>query len=115
MGSKLSLILSLVFSLIIFTFLIDLVSIQINYSNLDSLASNIGLLISTKGQASKSYITIIMKSHEDIKLTYDNNDFSIGNFKTFYLKKSYKSLYMDDLTLKLERSVVIGIYEKELN
>lgn len=115
MGSKLSLIISLAFSLIIFTFLTDLICIQVNYSMLDSLASDICLLISTKGKQSKAFITIRLKSYEDVSIKYDNSDYSIGTFKTFYLTKTYKSLYLNNLTLKIERSTVVGIYDKELN
>lgn len=115
MGSKLSLIISLLFSCFVFIFLVDLVSIQTNYSELESIASSITQLVATKGNQGISVIKMYLTAHKDTKVTFNNNIFKLGEFKEFSVEKEYKSifLYSNSINLKVTRTAVVGQYEKE--
>lgn len=113
MGSKLGVILSLFFAIFVFTFASDLIALQANYSNLESIANSISLIISSKGSSSNETINQYMEKHKGIKLSFSDNVFKIGEFKDFTLEKNYNSfmIFRKEIQIKVERTVLVGQYE----
>lgn len=113
MGSKLGTILSLIFAVFVFIFATDLITLQANYSNLESIANSVGLLISESGGAAIFQINSIIRDNPGVEITYDNAVFQDGDFKQFILTKEFKGviIFNEAININVKRTVLIGQFE----
>jgi hypothetical protein len=113
-GSKLGLILSLFFAVFVFIFACDLITMQANFTNLESIANRVGLMISEKGGASLAQIRFYISQQPGVTLKYDNEYFKVGEFKEFTLTKKYDSflIFRNTIDIKVSRTVLVGQFER---
>ena len=114
MGSKLGLILSLFFAVFVFVFAVDLINLQANYANLESIANTVSLLLGENGGANVSQIRLYVLQHPGVTIEYDDSYFKVGEFKEFTLSKEYKGflVFKDPIDIKVSRTVLIGQFER---
>lgn len=113
MASKMGLILSFIFVSMFIALGVDLMLIQYQYSSLDSIAVNIGYLISKNGGVSDSLIYDI-EQHYELNFTCTSNcSNTIGELLTFEIVRKYKPLIISDkpIYLKVSRATMIGYYD----
>ena len=81
MGSKLGIILSLFFAIFVFIFSADLITLQANYSNLETIANTVGEMFSKEGGAAFRKINEYLKHQKGVELILENTTFKYGEFK----------------------------------
>lgn len=114
MGSKLGTMLSLIFSIFVFVFAVDLIALQSNYTNLESIASSVSTIVSTKGSVCRTYVDEYLEKFNGVKIVFNDSTFEIGEFTDFSVVKSFSSMiiFKEAVELKVFRTVLIGQYEK---
>ena len=117
MGSKLGLILSLFFAVFVFLFATDLICLQANFTNLESIANTVSLMLSREGGANFLKVTMYIKQQNGVSLKMDSNIFQIGEYKEFTVLKDYDSflIFKDPIQLKVSRTVLVGQFEGNIN
>jgi hypothetical protein len=113
-GSKLGLILSLFFSVFVFIFACDLITLQSNFSNLESIANSVSLMISEGGAANFLKIKSYLNRFPDVSIEYDNPVFEVGEYKEFTLSKEYRGflIFAETMDIKVSRTVLVGQFER---
>ena len=113
MGSKLGTILSLIFAVFVFIFAADLISLQANYTQMESIANTIGLMLAEKGGAWASEVRLYMMRYPEVTLTYDSPIFKVGEFKEFIVTKTHEGiiLFNEPHTISVKRTALIGQFE----
>ena len=113
MGSKLGIILSLFFAVFVFIFAADLITLQANYSNLETVANTVGEMFSKKGGAAIRDINEYLSKYNGVQLVLKDNVFKYGEFKEFALTKFYEGVlvFNEPIKISVKRSVLLGQYE----
>jgi hypothetical protein len=113
-GSKLGVILSLFFAIFVFIFACDLITLQANYSNLESIANSVSLLISESGGANLARVNLIISNSPGVRIKYDNTYFKVGEFKEFTLLKQHQGvlIFQDPIDISVSRTVLVGQFER---
>lgn len=114
MGSKVGLILSLIFVSIFVAFGTDLMLLQYEFSSLDSVAVNIGYIISKNGGLTDSLSQNLEESYSLYSLTCTSNcSNTVGELLTFEIVRKYKPLIISDkpMYIKVKRATMIGYYD----
>lgn len=112
MSSKMGLILSMIFITLFFSLGIDMVSIQIIYSDLDAKSVPISYRISEHGIIDESLIATIEQDF-NVKFTCKSNcQPRFGDTVTYVISKDYKPIVIkkETMSVAIERSAVIGYY-----
>ena len=114
MGSKLGTILSLMFAVFVFIFAADLIILQANYTQMESIANTIGLMLAEKGGAGSMQVKLYMLNYPEITLKYDSPVFKVGEFKEFVISKEHRGiiLFNEPITIAVTRTTLIGQYER---
>ena len=113
MGSKLGIILSLFFAIFVFIFSADLITLQANYSNLETMANTVGEMFSKEGGAAFRKINEYLKHQKGVELVLENTTFKYGEFKDFALTKHYVGvlIFNEPIKISVKRTVLLGQYE----
>ena len=112
MGSKVGLILSLLFVVQLFVLASDIMGIQMIYTNLDAVSVTAGYLISQKGMITQEVVDLVFEeAGASIEQIGDTTPM-LGAVYQYRIFKPYQSLLLkDQLTeIAVSRSVVIGYY-----
>ena len=112
MSSKVGLILSFIFVSLFFSLGIDMMSLQIIYSDLDSKGIAISYRISNHGTLDDPFIQSI-ESQFKVKFTcLSNCSPMFGDVVTYAISKEYKPIIIkkETMTVSIERNAVIGYY-----
>ena len=88
MGSKLGIILSLFFAIFVFIFSADLITLQANYSNLETIANTVGEMFSKEGGAAFRKINEYLKRQNGVELILEDTTFKYGEFKDFDINEA---------------------------
>lgn len=113
MGSKLGLILSLSFIFFAFLFGTDLVLIEINYAELDSLSTIINYRISKTGKIPEDVLSLQEEKNFVISpLDTVTSGYETGDKFGYILTREYIPFVMGNETLqiKITRYTIIGVY-----
>lgn len=112
MASKLGLILSMMIIFVAFLFGADLVMLQVQYSDLDSMSTLISYKISKEAQISDSLLTFCEERNVIIEADNDKEiGFEKGDVFKYVLKKEYKPLVLSNepFEVSITRYTVISI------
>lgn len=112
MGSKIGLLLSLIFIALFTAMGIDLLTLQYQLSSLDSISSNVSYFIAKNGVIDDAFIDQI-ETNYNIRFTcLSNCNPAFGEMITYRLEKDYQPLIISNspMTLKIVRSTMVGYY-----
>ena len=113
MGSKIGLILSLVFMHLIMLFGIDLICIQYVYTSLDSFSTSITFNISRNGYISEDLKNYVYEEYKAnlYSLDEEGTQYQYGDTLNYCLEKEYEPLILPETYLiKIKRFAIIKIY-----
>ncbi|HKL72746.1 MAG TPA: hypothetical protein VJY64_00995 [Candidatus Onthovivens sp.] len=114
MGSKIGTILSIFIIFFAFMFGVDVVLIQLNYSNLDSLSTYISYKISKEAQISADLKKYAEENYHVylIEVNPDISAYKKGDIFEYYLSSKYQPLIMahETININIKRYAVISIY-----
>lgn len=113
MGSKLGVMLSLLFFFYAFLFASDFVMIQLTYTSLDALSTTVSYKISKSGEINEDLQTFVkQKINGDIKPVGASSSYEQGSLLGYYLIKEYKPIAFESepLRISIKRYAVINIY-----
>ena len=112
MSSKLGLILSMVFVTIFFAFGLDLIAVQMIYSDLDAKSVPISYLISRHGKVDDDIKSAIESKYSLTFQCTSNCSPVFGDVVTYVISREYHPIIIDqkDMTVSIERNAVIGYY-----
>jgi len=112
MGSKIGLLLSMIFITLFFVLGGDIISVQYLYSDLDAKGVTISYLISKTGRTDSSFKNELEKKY-NVTLTYESTGTPMfGDVFDFILSTEFEPMIMsnDKLLLKIKRTAIIGYY-----
>lgn len=113
MSSKLGLVFSMIFVTLFFALGLDLIAVQIIYSDLDAKSGAISYMISKYGTID-SDIKNAIEDKYDVSFTCTSNCSPLfGDVVTYVISRDYKPLMIRDdiMTISVERNAVIGYYD----
>jgi len=110
MGSKLGLVLSLLFIAQLFAIAADIIGVQFVYTNLDAVSVSVGYLISQKGEITQEVIDLV---HDEAKaeiVEIGESTRRLGDVFQYSIYKDYDAFYINQgrMRVAVNRSVVIG-------
>ena len=114
MGSKLGVMLSLIFFFYAFLFASDFIMIQLTYTSLDALSTSVSYKISKSGEINEDIKVFVKEElNADIKPVGASSSYEEGSMLGYYLIKEYKPIAYDSepLSIKIKRYAVINIYK----
>ena len=112
MSSKIALILSLIYFIFFFLLGIDVMSIQLFYSRLDSKSIGISYDISSTGKSDNAYITSLEEKYHVTIKNVSNEHPEFGEMVEYILEKDYQPIILSTsiLEIKIKRIAVVGYY-----
>lgn len=113
MGSKLGLILSLGFIFFAFLFGTDLVLIEINYAELDSLSTMINYRIAKTGKIPEDILSLQEEKNFTISpLETTTTGYETGDRFGYILTREYTPFVLGNETfeLRITRYTIVGVY-----
>lgn len=112
MSSKIGLILSMIFVSLFFAFGIDLIMVQVIYSDLDAKSVSISYKISQYGTIDDKLKEAIENDYEVTFVCLGNCEPKFGDTVTFAIAKNYNPIIIKDepMTISVKRNAVIGYY-----
>lgn len=114
MGSKIGVMLSLLFFFYAFLFASDFIMIQLTYTSLDALSTSVSYKISKSGEINAEVIDFVKEEiNGDIKPVGASSSYEEGSMLGYYLIKEYKPIAYDSepLRISIKRYAVINIYK----
>lgn len=111
MGSSVSFILSLVFVIELFIFGVDLINVQAIYTELDTIAFNVGYLVSKEGGVNESTLEYV-SSFEGTRMEYDTGPLAFGDLFEFAIMRDAHPFLLGggNLTIRVNGATLIGYY-----
>ena len=113
MSNKLAFILSIYIILMTFLFGTDLVMLQVNYSNLDSLSQLISFKISENGDIDSTIIEFAKNNlnADLIRADESSKQYKEGDLYPYFLFKEYDAIMLSisPIKVQIKRYAVIGI------
>ena len=112
MSSKFGLILSMLFVSLFFGLGVDMISIQIIYSDLDAKSVAISYRISEYGTIDDSLVQSIQNDFNVTFTCQSNCQPLFGDTVTYIISRMYKPLVVqkEQMTVNVQRTAVIGYY-----
>lgn len=112
MGSKIGLLLSLIFIALFTAMGIDLLTLQYQLSSLDSISSNISYYIAKRGIIDDAFIFQIESNYHIEFTCLSNCNPAFGDMLIYKLEKEYQPLIISisPMTLKIVRATMVGYY-----
>ena len=112
MGSKIGLILSLIFVSIFFVLGGDLICLQYLYGDLDTKGVTISYLISKTGRVDDSYRLSLEEKYNVTLRYYITETPRIGDVIDFSIETTFNPIVLsnDSMTIKINRSAILGYY-----
>lgn len=110
MSSKLGLVLSMLFVSIFFAFGIDLIAVQVIYSDLDAKSVAISYKISKYGTVNEEVKNNIEQTYGVTFRCVENCSPLFGDTVTYVISKDYKPVIIKNelMTISIKRNAVIG-------
>lgn len=112
MSSKIGVLLSMIFVAIFFLFGVDMVTLQFQYSDLDSKGVTIGYHISKAEKVEDTFISFLEGKY-NVRISLDKSQsMRFGDVVEFIVVKEFDPIIISNHTmdLKIKRSTVIGYY-----
>lgn len=112
MGSKLGLVLSLLFITQLFAIAADIIGVQFVYTNLDAVSVSVGYLISQKGEITQEAIDLVYDEAGAQIVEIGESSKRLGDIFQYKIFKNYDAFYIHNgsMEVAVNRSVVIGYY-----
>ena len=113
MGSKVALILSLLFVITFFIFSSDLINVQYAYSKLDAMSNNVNYIISKNYGDETPVESYVRKADPNADITFISKTAAVGEPFFYELKTLVKTVVMNEgnpMEVRIKRSVIIGYY-----
>lgn len=112
MGSNISTILSFAFVTLFFVLGLDLLSIQVVYTDLDRIGVTFSYVISKSSSVKSEIISDYCDRYNVTFTCLSNCTPKIGDVVEFRITKSYQPIFMSEevMNISITRSAVIGFY-----
>ena len=112
MSSKVGVLLSMIFVVLFFLLGIDLITLQFQYSDLDSKGITIGYHISKATDINSEYLSYLEDKY-NVTIGIDmSQSMSYGDVVEFIVSKEFDPIIISSsvMNLKVKRSTVLGYY-----